>query len=187
MQAFKERSVRRCDPQKQRSNILYMSTWKSPVALYKALVEAKVSTDTATEAAQSVVDDIRTVINNLATRQELTQEILAARKDLRHEILLTKRELQNEIHATKNELQSEIRETKSEIQATKIELQSEIHATKSEIQTTKIDLRAEIKVLETKMDSKFKIMQVYMVIIGILAASSSPIFAPLVKVIEHLL
>jgi hypothetical protein len=113
---------------------LYMSTWKSPVALYKALVEAKVSTDTATEAAQSVVDDIRTVINNLATKQELTQEILAARKDLRHEILMTKRELQNEIHATKNELHSEIH-------ATKIELQNEIRETKSEIQATKIELQ----------------------------------------------
>jgi hypothetical protein len=37
------------------------------------------------------------------------------------------------------------------------------------------------------MDSKFKVMQAYMLIIGALAASSSPIFAPLVKVIEHLL
>ena len=77
---------------------------------------------------------------------------------------------------------------------------------------TKQDLHNEIKLLESRIDAKFGIMDgkfeamlgtmdgkfaevnakfkitpAYLIIIGILTASSSPLFAPLVQGIEHLL
>jgi hypothetical protein len=109
-----------------------MNTWKSPVALYKALIEAKVSTETATEAAQSVVEDINTVVANLATKQDLQQELKLL---------------------------------------------------ESRIDTKFADMNGKF----TGIDSKFKVMQAYLIIIGFLAASSSPLFAPLVQAVAHLL
>ncbi len=104
---------------------MFMSTWKSPVALYQALIEANVSKDTAATAAQSVVEDIGSVVANLATKQDIQQGL---------------------------------------------------------------------DTLEAKMDSKlanidarFKVQNIYLAIIGVIAASSSPIFAPLVKAIGGLM
>lgn len=121
---------------------MFMNTWKSPVALYKALIEAKVSPETATEAAQSVVDDINTVVAKLATKQDLHNEIklLESRMDVKFAAM-----------------------------------------------DGKIDAKfAGVDVKFAEVNAKFKIMQTYLIIIGIFAASSSPLFAPLVQGIEHL-
>ena len=121
---------------------MYMNTWKSPVALYKALIEAKVSMETATEAAQSVVEDISTVVSNLATKQDLHNEIqlLESRMDVKFAAIAGQFGVQD----------------------------------------------GKLASLDSKLDAKFKIMQAYLIVIGILAASSSPLFAPLVQAVEHL-
>ena len=119
-----------------------MNTWKSPVALYKALIEAKVSPETATEAAQSVVEDINTVVANLATKQDLHKEIqlLESRMDVKFAAM-----------------------------------------------DGKMDAKfAGVDAKFAEVNAKFKVMQAYLIIIGILSASSSPLFASLVQGIEHL-
>ncbi|CDQ09206.1 protein of unknown function [Acidithiobacillus ferrivorans] len=129
---------------------MFMNTWKSPVALYKALIEAKVSAETATEAAQSVVEDINTVVANLATKQDLHNEIqlLESRMDVKFAAM----------------------DGKFGVMDGKIGI-----------------MDGKLASLDSKFDAKFKIMQAYLIIIGILAASSSPLFAPLVQAVAHLL
>ena len=128
---------------------MFMNTWKSPVALYKALIEAKVSPDTATEAAQSVVEDINTVVANLATKQDLHKEIqlLESRMDVKFAAM-----------------------------------DGKMDAKFAGIDTKFAGVDAKF----AEVNAKFKVMQAYLIIIGILSASSSPLFASLVQEIEHL-
>ena len=128
---------------------MFMNTWKSPVALYKALIEAKVSPETATDAAQSVVEDINTVVSNLATKQDLHKEIqlLESRMDVKFAAM----------------------------------------DGKMDAKFAGIDAKfAGVDAKFAEVNAKFKVMQAYLIIIGILSASSSPLFASLVQGIEHL-
>jgi Skp family chaperone for outer membrane proteins len=115
---------------------MLMSTWKSPVALYQALMEANVSKETAATAAQSVVEDIGSVVANMATKQDIQQglDTLEASVDSK----LTK-------------------------------LESKMNSKLSNI------------------DARFKVQNIYLAIIAVIAASSSPVFAPLVKAIGGLI
>lgn len=126
---------------------MFMSTWKSPVALYQALIEANVSKETAATAAQSLVEDIGSVVANLATKQDIQQglDMLEAKVD-------------------------------------------------SKLSGLEAKMDSKLSGLESRMDSKlanidarFKVQNIYLAIIGVITASSSPIFAPLVKAIEHLI
>ena len=115
---------------------MIMSPWKSPVALYQALIEANVSKETATTAAQSVVEDISTVVANLATKQDIQQGI-------------------------------DMLEAKLDTKLSRLE--------------SKMDSNL------SNIDARFKVQNIYLATIGVIAASSSPIFAPLVKAIGRLI
>ena len=115
---------------------MFMSTWESPVALYQALIEANVSKETAATAAQSLVEDIGSVVANLATKQDIQQglDMLEAKVD-------------------------------SKLSGLEARMDSKL----------------------ANIDARFKVQNIYLAIIGVITASSSPIFAPLVKAIEHLI
>ncbi|MEB8475564.1 hypothetical protein [Acidithiobacillus ferriphilus] len=124
-----------------------MSTLKSPVALYQALIEANVSKETAATAAQSLVEDIGSVVANLATKQDIQQglDMLEAKVD------------------------------------------SKLSGLESRMDSKLSGLEARMDSKLANIDARFKVQNIYLAIIGVITASSSPIFAPLVKAIEHLI
>jgi hypothetical protein len=54
-----------------------MKACRPSIALYQALIDAHVSTETATAAALSIEEDINSVTANLATRQDILQSLQA--------------------------------------------------------------------------------------------------------------
>lgn len=101
-----------------------------------------------------MVEDINTVVANLATKQDLHNEIKL--------------------------LESRI-DAKFGIMDGKFEAMLGTMDGKFAAMDGKIDVKF------AEVNAKFKITQAYLIIIGILTASSSPLFAPLVQGIEHLL
>ena len=126
---------------------MFMSTLKSPVALYQALIEANVSKETAATAAQSLVEDIGSVVANLATKQDIQQglDMLEAKVD------------------------------------------SKLSGLESKMDSKLAGLESRMDSKLANIDARFKVQNIYLAIIGVITASSSPIFAPLVKAIEHLI
>ena len=50
---------------------MLVKTLSSPVALYDALLEAKVSRETATKAAEALSTDVNNLLAGLATKQDI--------------------------------------------------------------------------------------------------------------------
>jgi hypothetical protein len=113
-----------------------MKACRPSIALYQALIDAHVSTETAAAAALSIEEDISSVTANLATRQDILQSL--------------------------------------------------------KVSLPKWDNR--LSEFETKWDAgmarieaKFRVQNIYLAIIGILLASSSPLFSPLIKAVGRLM
>ena len=121
------------------SKLSFMKACRPSIALYQALIDAHVSTETATAAALSIEEDINSVTANLATRQDILQSLQA---------------LKVSFPKWDNKL-SEF-ETKWDVGMARIE-------------------------------AKFRVQNIYLAIIGILLASSSPIFSPLIKAVGRLM
>ena len=113
-----------------------MKACRPSIALYQALIDAHVSTETAFAAALSIEEDINSVTANLATRQDILQAL---------QVSFPKRD---------NEL--------------------------SEFET-------QWDAGMARIEAKFRVQNIYLAIIGILLASSSPIFSPLIKAVGRLM
>lgn len=118
------------------SKLSFMKACRPSIALYQALIDAHVSTETAAAAALSIEEDISSVTANLATRQDILQSL--------------------------------------------------------KVSLPKWDNR--LSEFETKWDAgmarieaKFRVQNIYLAIIGILLASSSPLFSPLIKAVGRLM
>ena len=118
------------------SKLSFMKACRPSIALYQALIDAHVSTETATAVALSIEEDINSVTANLATRQDILQalQVSCPRWDNRP---------------------SEF-ETKWDTGMARIE-------------------------------ARFRVQNIYLAIIGVLFASSSPIFSPLIKAVGRLM
>lgn len=118
---------------------MLVKTLSSPVALYDALLEAKVSRETATKAAEALSTDVNNLLAGLATKQDITM------------------------------------------------LRQDIDSLKSATQQEFALVRKDIETLEVKINSRFNVVNLYLIVIGILSASSSPLFSGLVHSLAGLL
>ena len=148
---------------------MFMSTLKSPVALYQALIEANVSKETAATAAQSLVEDIGSVVANLATKQDIQQglDMLEAKVDSKLSGLEAKMD--------------------SKLSGLESKVDSKLSGLEARMDSKLSGLEARMDSKLANIDARFKVQNIYLAIIGVITASSSPIFAPLVKAIEHLI
>ena len=110
------------------SKLSFMKACRPSIALYQALIDAHVSTETATAAALSIEEDINSVTANLATRQDILQALQALK-----------------------------------------------------VSFPKWDAGM------ARIGARFRVQNIYLAIIGILLASSSPIFSPLIKAVGRLM
>ena len=118
------------------SKLSFIKACRPSIALYQALIDAHVSTETATAAALSIEEDINSVTANLATRQDILQS------------------LQVSFPKWDNKL--------------------------SEFET-------QCDAGMARIEARFRVQNIYLAIIGVLFASSSPIFSPLIKAVGRLM
>ena len=116
-----------------------MKACRPSIALYQALIDAHVSTKTATAAALSIEEDINSVTANLATRQDILQSLQALKVSF----------------------------PKWDNKLAEFETQCDAGM--------------------ARIEAKFRVQNIYLAIIGILLASSSPIFSPLIKAVGRLM
>ena len=128
----------------------------SSIPLYKAFIEVGASEDSASKAAEDVIqvsqlEQLATKADLMATKSELMAkfDLMATKSELMEKIDLMA--TKSELAATKSELMEKIdlMATKSELAATKSELMAkfDLMATKSELAA----LRADVGRLETNM------------------------------------
>ncbi|MGE4530527.1 MAG: hypothetical protein AB7C98_04300 [Acidithiobacillus sp.] len=103
------------------------------------MIDAHVSTETATAAALSIEEDINSVTANLATRQDILQSLQALKVSF----------------------------PKWDNKLAEFETQCDAGM--------------------ARIEARFRVQNIYLAIIGVLFASSSPIFSPLIKAVGRLL